>query len=313
MIRFAFRRLLQAVPLLFVVSSLTFLLISFVPGSVAAALYGLSATQAQQARISRQLGFDKPIYVQYWHWLDQAVRGDLGRSLLNGQPVVSILNGRLEVTLTLVVATVLVVGFVGTGLGVLTALRGGFVARSVDRLSWIGQAVPNFWVSLLLVAIFAVSLRVLPAEGYVSFSASPLHWLKSLIMPVVALSLAPMAVVIKQTRTSLVDELSRDYIRTLRAAGISEVSVLLRHALRNAAAPTLTVLGLLFVGLLGGTVVVETVFGLPGLGSLAVSSVPDHDLPVIEGVVLYFTMLVIVVNFLLDVIYSILNPKVRVS
>lgn len=313
MIRFAVRRLVQAVPLLLVVSSLTFVLISFIPGSVAAALYGLSATPAQQAQINRKLGFDQPIYLQYWHWLDRAMHGNLGHSLLNGQSVVAILNGRLGVTLTLVIGTVVVVAVVGIGLGVVTALRGGLVARSVDRLSWLGQGVPNFWVALILVAIFAVSWRLLPAQGYVPFSVSPSRWFDSFLLPVIALSLGPVAVVLKQTRTSMVDELSREYVRTLRAAGVSESSIVFKHALKNAAAPTLTLLGLLFVGLLGGTVVVETVFGLPGLGSLAVSSVPDHDLPVIEGVVLYFTIMVIVVNVVLDVIYSLLNPKVRIS
>jgi peptide/nickel transport system permease protein len=313
MIRFAVRRLVQAVPLLLVVSSLTFILISFIPGSVAAALYGLSATPAQQAQINRKLGFDQPIYVQYWHWLDHAIHGSLGSSLLNGQSVTTILDGRLAVTLTLVVATVAVVAVVGIGLGVLTALRGGAAARWVDRLSWLGQGVPNFWVALILVAIFAVSLRLLPAQGYVPFSVSSLHWFESFVLPVLALSLGPVAVVMKQARTSMVEELSREYVRTLRAAGVSERSIVYRHVLKNAAGPTLTVLGLVFVGLLGGTVVVETVFGLPGLGSLAVSSVPQHDLPVIEGVVLYFTMMVVIVNFLLDVLYSLLNPKVRIS
>lgn len=312
MIRFVIRRLLQAIPLLLVVSSLTFILASFIPGSVATALYGTSATPAQLAQINRKLGLDEPIYTQYWHWLSRAVQGNLGHSLLNGQSVAQILNGRLTVTLTLVIATVFVVALVGVGLGVLTSLRGGIVARSVDRLSWLGQGLPNFWVGLLLVSAFAVGLRWLPTQGFVNFSTSPVQWLKSLILPVLALSLGPVAVVMKQTRTSMVEELSHEYIRTLRAAGVSERSIVLRHALKNAAPPTLTVLGLVFVGLLGGTVVVEAVFSLPGLGSLAVSSVPDHDLPVIEGVVLYFTLMVIVVNLVLDVMYGWLNPRIRV-
>ncbi len=299
--------------LLLVVSSLTFVLLSFIPGSVATALYGLSATPAQLAQISRKLGFDRPLYTQYWDWLDKALHGNLGDSLLNGQSVVQILNGRLVVTLTLVIATVLVVSVVGGGLGVLTALRGGWVARVVDRLSWLGLGLPNFWVALLLVSVFSVAFRLLPTQGYVAFATSPSQWAESLILPVVSLSVGPLAVVMKQARASMVEELSREYVRTLRAAGVSERAIVLRHALRNAAPPTLTVLGLVFVGLLGGTVVVESVFNLPGLGSLAVSSVPVHDLPVIEGVVLYFTIIVIIVNLLLDILYVWLNPKVRVS
>lgn len=313
MTRFVIRRLLQAASLLLVVTSLTFILVSFIPGSAATALYGLSATPAQLAQINRKLGFDKPLYTQYWQWLEKALHGNLGDSLLNGQAVVQILNGRLAVTLTLVIITVMVVAVVGGGLGVLTALRGGRAASLVDRLSWLGQGLPNFWVALVLVSVFGVGLRLLPTQGYVSFTTSPSRWAESLILPVLALSLGPLAVVMKQARASMADELSREYVRTLRAAGVSERSIVFRHALRNAAPPTLTVLGLVFVGLLGGTVVVESVFNLPGLGSLAISSVPDHDLPVIEGVVVYFTIMVIIVNLLIDVIYVWLNPKVRVS
>lgn len=313
MTRIVLRRLLQAIPLLFVISSLTFVLVSFVPGSVAAALYGLSATPAQQAQITRELGLDAPIYVQYWRWLSKALRGNLGTSLLNHQPVTAILNQRLAVTLTLVVATVIVVAVVGIGLGVFTSLSKGWAARAVDRLSWVGHAVPNFWVGLILVTVFSIALRLLPAGGFVPFSTSPWRWFLSLILPVVALSLSPVAVVTKQTRASMLEQLGQEYVRVLRAAGASEVSIVLRHALKNAVLPVLTVLGLLFVGLAGGTIVVENVFALPGLGSLAVQSVPDHDLPVIEGVVVYYTVIVIVVNLLVDLMYSWLNPKVRIT
>lgn len=313
MTRIVLRRVLQAIPLLLVISSLTFVLVSFVPGSVAAALYGLSATQAQQARITRELGFDEPLYEQYWHWLHRALQGNLGTSLLNHQPVTQILDQRLAVTITLVVGTVLVVGLVGIGLGVYTAIARGWVSRAIDRLSWAGHAIPNFWVGLILVSALSISLRLLPAGGFVPFSTSPRRWLLSLILPVVALSLSPLAVVIKQTRASMIEQLRQEYVLILRAAGASELSIVLRHALRNAMLPVLTLLGLLFVGLLGGTVVVETVFALPGLGSLAVQSVPDHDLPVIEGVVVYYTVIVIAVNLLIDLIYSWLNPRVRIT
>lgn len=313
MTRIVLRRLLQAIPLLFVISSLTFVLVSFVPGSVAAALYGLSATQAQQAQITHELGLDAPIYLQYWRWVSKAVRGNLGTSLLNHQPVTQILDQRIPVTLTLVVATVAVVAVLGIGLGVFTSLSKGWGAKLVDRLSWVGHSVPSFWVGLILVALFAIAVRLFPAGGFVPFSQSPARWLHALVLPVVALSLGPLAVVLKQTRSSMLEQLSQEYVRVLRAAGASEASIVLRHALKNAMLPVITLLGLLFVGLLGGSVVVESVFAMPGLGSLAVQSVPDHDLPVIEGVVVYYIVLVIVVNLLLDLMYSWLNPKVRVS
>lgn len=313
MIRIVLRRLLQAIPLLFVISSLTFFLVTLIPGNVATALYGLSATPAQLAQINRQLGLDRPIYVQYAQWVGNALRGNLGNSLLNQQPVTQILNQRIEVTITLVVGTVVVVGVVGLGLGVYTSVSQSFLSKAVDRLAWVGHAVPNFWVALVLVALFAILVPLLPAGGFVPFPQSPVRWARSLILPILALSIGPLAVVIKQTRTSMQEQLNQEYIRVLRAAGVREGSIVFRHALKNAVLPVLTVLGLLFVGLAGGTVVIETVFALPGLGSLAIQSVPDHNLPVIEGVIVYYTVIVIVVNLGIDLLYSWLNPKVRVS
>lgn len=307
------RRLLQAIPLLLLISTLTFALVSLIPGSVTAALYGLSATAEEQAEIAKKLGLSDPLYMQYWRWLKGAVHGDFGQSLFNQEPVVALLNQRIGLTLTLTIATIVVVTVVGVGLGIYTGLRPGPVARIIDQVSWIGHSVPNFWFGLVLVSLFSIALRWLPAGGYVPISESPIGWLKSLILPVVALAVPPLTVVIRQTRTALVSELESDYARTLRAVGVSEVSVVLRHALKNASVPVVTVLGLDFVGLLAGTVVVETVFVLPGIGSLAASSVPDHDLPVITGVVVYYTLIVVAVNLLLDIIYGWLDPRVRVS
>jgi peptide/nickel transport system permease protein len=307
------RRLLQAVPLLLVISSLTFVLVSLIPGSVATALLGVSGTPAEYALIERQLGLNKPVYVQYWRWLDHVFHGSLGVSLENHQSVAAVLNSRIGVTVTLILATVVVVATVGVSLGVVAAVQKGIVGRMVDGLSWLGLAIPNFWLGLLLVAFFSVFLRLLPSEGFVPFATSPLQWLKSLILPVVALAAGPLAVVVKQTRDAMVAVLNGEFIRTLRASGVKERSIVLKHALKNAALPVVTVLGVLFVQLLGGTVVVENVFALPGLGSLAVSSVSAHDLPVIEGVAVYFTLIVIAVNLLVDIAYGWLSPKVRVG
>lgn len=306
------RRLAQAVPLLLIVSSLTFILVSLIPGSVAVALLGDSGTPAEYALINRRLGLNQPVWLQYWHWLARAAHGNLGASLQNNQAVTSILNGRLGVTLTLVIGTVLVVACLGMTLGAVSARNNGAVSRAIDGLTWIGIAIPNFWLGLLLVALFSVSLKLLPAGSFVAFSASPTAWARSLVLPIVALSVAPLVVVAKQTRDSLREELAKSYVRTLRACGVAERTIMIRYALRNAAIPVITVLGVLFVQLLGGTVVVETVFVLPGLGSLAASSVPAHDLPVVEGVAVYFTLIVIAMNLLVDSLYGLLNPKVRV-
>jgi peptide/nickel transport system permease protein len=311
--RMILRRLLQAVPLLLIVSSFTFVLVSLIPGSVATALLGDTGTPAEIVAIQRQLGLNRPVYVQYWHWLDGVLHGSLGSSFQNHQSVASILNARIGVTLTLVIATVIVVAIVGVSLGVLAAVRPGVIGRSVDSLSWLGLAIPNFWLGLLLVAFFSIFLSVLPSEGFVAFSTSPLRWLESLVLPVIALAAGPLAIVVKQTRDAMVSVLESEFVRTLRASGLGERSIVLKHALRNAAVPVVTVLGVLFAQLLSGTVIVETVFVLPGLGSLAASSVSAHDLPVIEGVAVYFTLIVIAINLLTDTVYGWLNPKVRVT
>jgi len=307
------RRLVQAIPLLLIVSSLTFVLVSFIPGSVATALLGVSGTPAEYAIVKRQLGLDQPVYTQYWRWLDRVLHGSMGTSLENHQSVTSILNSRIGVTLTLIILTVFVVALVGVSLGVIAAIRKGVLGQVVDGLSWLGIAIPNFWFGLLLVGLFSVSFHLLPSEGFVAFGTSPVQWLKSLVLPVAALSAGPLAVVVKQTRDAMVSVLGGDFIRNLRASGVSERSIVLKHALKNAAVPVVTVIGVLFVQLLGGTVVVENVFALPGLGSLAVSSVSAHDLPVIEGVTVYFTLIVIGVNLLVDIAYGWLSPKVRIE
>jgi len=215
--------------------------------------------------------------------------------------------------LTLVIGTVIVVAVVGVAAGVVAATRGGILGKAIDGVAWIGLAVPNFWFGLLLVEFFSLTLRLLPSEGFVPFETSPEQWLKSLLLPILALSVGPIAVVAKQTREAMLAELGRDYIRTLRASGISETSIVFRHALKNAAVPVVTVLGVLFAQLLGGTVVVETVFVLPGLGSLASTSVAAHDLPVVEGVAIYFALIVVVMNLAIDIIYGWLNPRIRVQ
>jgi peptide/nickel transport system permease protein len=313
MTRIISRRLAQAVPLLLIVSGFTFILVSLIPGSVATALLGDSGTPAEYAALTQKLGLNQPVYVQYWHWLVKALRGNLGSSLQNNQPVTDILNSRLVVTLTLVIGTVVVVTLFGVTIGVIGALSKGIVSRSLDSLSWLGLAVPNFWFGLLLVELFSLTLKWLPSEGFVTFATSPINWLRALVLPIVALSVGPLAVVAKQTKEAMTEELTKGYVRTLRSSGVSERSVVLRHALKNAAVPVVTVLGVLFAQLLGGTVIVETVFVLPGLGSLASASVSAHDLPVVEGVAVYFALIVIVMNLGIDIIYGWLNPKLRVQ
>lgn len=207
----------------------------------------------------------------------------------------------------LVVTTVL-----GVGIGMITALRGGLVAKSVEVLALVGFALPGFWLASELIVLFAVKFHWFPAEGYVSISQSPEEWIRSITLPIVALSLASVALVAKQTRESMSRVLGSEYVRMARAHGVSSTSLILRYALRNASAPVVTIIGIQAVTLLAGTLFVENVFALPGLGSLLVTSALDHDLPMVEGITVLFTAFVVVVNLIVDLAYSWVDPKVRV-
>lgn len=307
------QRVLTAIPLVVLVTGVTFVLESLVPGDTARALIGANGSPESYDRLRTQLGLDQPLWYQYWHYLDQLFHGELGTSVFTGVPVSAMLNQRLPVTLSLVLSTTVFAAVAGVLLGLASAVRGGVIGRAVDVLSLGGLALPNFWVAIVLVDIFAVTLRIFPATGYVSPNESVPRWLWALVLPVVALGLASVASVAKQARDAMNDTLAREYIRTLRANGLRRRSVIWKHALRNAAIPVVTVLGLVFVGALSGTVFIEAVFVLPGLGSMAVEATGQHDIPVIEGIALYFTVLVVIVNLVLDVVYGLLNPKVRRS
>ncbi len=313
LLRIVGNRLLLSVPLLLVVSTLTFLLEALIPGDVARTIVGPQGTQEQYLQLKHSLGLDQPLLTRYQQWLESVVRGDFGTSLFNHEPVAVLLSGRLSVTLSLVVGSTLVAAIVGLLIGIAGALRSDIAGTAVDALSMFGLAIPNFFLGLILIALFAVAIPLFPATGYVPFDESPLDWARSLVLPVVALATPGIAVVAKQTRDSMRVILERPFIRTLRAAGVPRRSIIFKHALRSAAAPVVTVLGLIFVASLGGTVVVESVFAMPGLGGLAVQATTQHDLPLIQGVAVYFTALVVVVNLLIDLAYGWLDPGVRIE
>ncbi len=312
MVRMLVRRVLISLPVLFIVSVLSFVLINLIPGNPAQTLLGPLATPDQIARLRTQMGLDEPVWLQYWNWLMNAFHGNLGSSLFTAEPVTSILGSRLEVSISLVVLGTVASALVGMTLGVISALRGGWVSRLVDTLSLAGMAIPNFWLGLALIVIFAVDIRLFPANGYVPVEDSPLGWVQTLVLPVVALAVGGTTIIAAQTRDSVQDTLGRDFVRVLKANGLSARSVLFKHVLRAAAIPIVTVIGVVFVGLLSGTVFVETLFSLPGLGSAAVQATLQHDYPVVQGAVLYFTLMVVVLNLGLDLLYAWLNPKVRV-
>jgi peptide/nickel transport system permease protein len=307
------RRLLSSVPLVVVVTLLTFVLNSLAPGDLAATILGADGTREQYAALRAELGLDRPLVVQYLAWLGQAVQGNLGMSYFTQESVTSLLNPRVGVSVSIMVGVLLVCLSCGLLLGVASALRGGWVGRAIDTLSLAGLVFPSFWLALVLISLFAVTLRWLPATGYVMFSDSPLGWAASLALPILSVATYSITSIAKQTRDAMRDVMGRDFIRALRASGVSERSVVWRHALRNAALPVVTVVGLVMIGAISGTVFVERVFVLPGLGSLAVSAAQNKDIPLLQGVTLYVTLITIAINLMVDLSYGWLNPRVRVS
>jgi peptide/nickel transport system permease protein len=312
-LRYLLRRLLLSVPLLFGVSILTFIMVALVPGDPAVRILGAGHTAAEYQAMDAKLGLTEPLLVQYWHWLDGVLHGTLGTSLFTIQPVSAAIAQRLPVTIWLIIGATLVSLVAGVALGIASAVWRGPLGRLIDTASWVTFAVPNFWLGLILIEFVAVKARLLPSSGFVPLGQSPDEWLRSLILPVLTLSAVGVTGVAKQTRDAMDEVRSREFVTALRMAGLSPASILLRHALRNAAIPIVTTVGLFTIAMLGGTILVENVFVLPGMGSLVVQAAADHDLPVIEGAVLYFTLIVIALNLLTDLSYAWLNPRVRVA
>jgi peptide/nickel transport system permease protein len=308
------RRVAGVVPLLLFVSAVVFILMELVPGDPALTIAGDSSSPQQVAEIRRQLGLERPLPVRYWDWLADAVRGDLGTSLFSSQSVSDAVGTRLPVTLSLAAGSIIVAILIGVGGGVTAAAHpGGWTDRVVMVLASFGLAVPAFWLGLILVLLFSRTLGLVPPTGYVPLSSDPVQWLRSLLLPSVTLGAAASAALARQTRSALVAVLRRDYVVAALARGKSWVSVLAKHGMKNAAVPVVTVLGLQVVNLIAASVIVEHVFALPGLGSLAIQSVARRDIMMLQGVVVVATLIVVGMNLVVDLLYGYLNPKVRVS
>ena len=313
MLKFLARRIASGVAMLFVISTLAYGLIYLTGADIARTLLGQNASAEAVTLKAHQLGLDQPLPGRYWQWLTGAVRGDLGTSWFSGAPVTQLLAARLGVTLSLVVISVAISALIATAVGVWAAVKRGWVDRTLQMLSLVGAAIPNYLVALALVLVFAINLRWFAPTGYTRPQDSLGGWITAITLPVIALTIGAVAGVAQQVRGSMIDGLRQDYVRTLRSRGLSERRVVLKHVLRNAGGPALSVLALLFVGLLGGAVVIEQVFAIPGLGSLSVSSTTQGDIPVIMGVVVVVAIIVLVVNLVIDVAQGWLNPKARVK
>ncbi len=308
------RRVLTVIPVLLALSVVLFVLQYVLPGDPVAVIVGQTTVDpVVEAQIRRELLLDKPLVVQYGHWLWRAVHGDLGRSYRTKEPVLALVMDRFPVTLQLATAAWLV-GLVGIPAGVLAATRHNSRLDVLASLvSLLGITVPSFWLGILLIWLFGVRLRWLPPSGYVSVLADPIQGLRHLVLPAVALGVAVAAIVMRQTRSAMLEVLRQDYVTTARAKGLAERSVIVRHALRNALLPVVTLLGLQIARLLGGTVVIEQVFAIPGMGRLAVSSIQLREVHIVQGVVLVAACVVLIANLVVDLLYVVLDPRIRVG
>ncbi|MEN2740627.1 ABC transporter permease [Microbacterium sp. X-17] len=311
MYRLALRRLIYAIPTLLLVSFVVFLLFEAV-GDPAASLAGPNPTPELLAQIREQLHLDQPLPVRYAQWLFAALHGDFGKSFSNGAAVGPLIFSRLGVTVSLIVVAMILTITIGGILGVVASLKPGrFWDRAVATVSASAIAVPPFWLGMLLVLAFALYLPLLPALGYVDLAQSPLEWLRHIILPSIALAAYGIGTTALQLKVSLSDTLRQDFIMASRAKGLPPHSLVLKHGLKNAAVPVVTMLGLRLAQLVGGTVVVEQVFNLPGLGQLALTSTIDRDVPVMLGIVVLSTLMITLINVCVDISYAYFNPKVR--
>lgn len=305
MLRYIGRRLAAAVPTLWAVTTVVFFLMRVLPGDPAEVLLAEAGASAEAiAALRTQMGLDQPLLVQYWRFLLQLGRGDLGRSLTTGRPVLRIIAEQLPATLELALSAMAVALIVGLGLGVAAALRRD---SWVDRLCMVaavaGSSLPVFWSGLLLILLFSITLRWLPASGSGGF--------RYLLMPATVLGMATAGSIARQARSSVLEALNEEYVTVARAKGLRERAVVLRHVLRNALIPVVTVIGLRFAFLLGGAVVTETVFARRGLGRLVVDAILWKDFPVVQGVVLLVAGIYVLVNLVVDVSYALLDPRIR--
>ena len=313
MLIFVLKRLLSGVVLLFIVVSCTFFIAHAAIPNPALGLLGSSATPESVAALTAKIGADRPVLVQYQDWLLHVLRGDLGVSWKNDQSVAKILGLRLPVTLSLVTASVLLSALLGAVLGTAAGLRPhSWIDRAVKTGSVVLFALPGFWVAVVLVMTFAVQLKWFPAIGYVTPAESVPGWIRSITLPAVALALGAIVMIAEQLRNGIIQADSQDYARTLRSRGLPPWRVA-THLLRNSAPASLTVLALMFVGLLSGAIIVEQIFGIKGLGELTQSSSQNGDIPMLLGVTVITVVFVIIVNLLLDIVLGWINPKVRVK
>ena len=312
MLAFLIRRIASTFIVMAIVAVIIFLLVRIAPGDPVAILVGDNASPDQIQAVRKQLGLDDPIFVQFWRWASRVLVGDLGISIFSNEPVAKLIGQRLEPTLSLAVTTIILAVVVAVTAGIIAAWQvGTWIDRIVMGLSVASFSVPVFVVGYVLIYIFAIQLRWLPVQGYQPIGDGFVEWLRHLVLPSIALGLAYVALIARITRTAMLEVLAEDYVRTAHAKGVATGPVLLKHALKNAGVPIVTVIGIGIALLIGGVVITETVFNIPGIGRLVVDAIQTRDYPIIQGVILLFSGVYVIVNLLVDLTYTLLDPRIR--
>ena len=308
------RRIISVLPVLFFVSLLSFAVIWIIPGDPTAAFLDASATPEQVEALRDNLGLNKPPLLQVTEWYGQVLTGNLGQSILMRTPVLTAILERLPLTLTLAAMALVLAVLLGVAAGVFAATRRGTWAdQTVMTLALLGLSVPDFWLGLLLIVVFAVQLGWFPSGGYVSFAQDPAAWLSSMVLPTLTLAVVQIGFIARMTRSAMLDVINQDFIRTAHAKGLSEFYVVTRHGLPNAMMPILTVTGIIAGALLGSAVVVEQVFALPGVGRLIIGAILSRDYPLIQGGLLFLTLIYLLINLGVDLLYAAVDPRVRLE
>jgi peptide/nickel transport system permease protein len=311
MLNYILRRIGISIILIMIISILIFFIMHIIPGDPVRVMLGMNASPESIQHFTEQWGLDRPIYIQYKMWLEGILTGDMGNSLSNGQPIAKLVKTSLPVTVSLAFFGSLMAFVIGSIVGITSAItKNKFNDLMISLFSYIGISTPAFFLGMILILIFAIKIDFFPSMGYAPFSEGLLEWFKHMFLPIITVGLINGAATGRIVRTSMIDVLSKEYIKTVRSKGLKEIVVILKHAFRNATLPVVTVIGVQFAYCLGGIVILEKVFAIPGLGRLMLSSVSHRDYPVVQVCVLLFATMLIITNLFIDIMYSYLDPRV---
>lgn len=306
------KRLVQLLPTMLIPALIVFLLVFFSPGDPSSLMLGPDATPEQIEQLSAEMGYDQPAYVQLGKWVKNLLKGDLGHSIFLNQPVTQAISEHLGVTIALTIFAMIIATVIGVSLGILSAIHRGRLLDQVSMgFSIVGVSMPEFWLALNLILLFAVRKQIFPIGGYVPFMENPLESIRTLFLPALSLGLTQAAFIARMVRSSVLEILDQEYVRTAIAKGLPNKTVVLKHVLKNALVPIVTVVGMTFSVLVGGAIAIETVFNLPGIGRLLMNAILRRDYPIIQGVVLYIAFAYIIINLITDVIYVLIDPRIE--